>query len=283
MTNIVKNEKYSWFSKFWSNAHFSPDFLNFVPGMKIREKIKKAFRYFLVGVCFFIVSTFSYVLYLRWFPPITTPLMLVRGMEGPYKKGGSFQYRCYWKNYSELPEQLKVAVIASEDQEFAFHHGIDYGAVWDAAKHNLSSNKVIGGSTISQQVAKNIFLWQGRTYLRKALEAYFTTVIELVWSKERIMEMYLNCIEMGDGIFGAEAASLVYFHHSSFRMTKQEAALLAAILPNPRKFSATHPSPYIWAKTQNIERFMRMIKGTEYLRNFEKQKDRIQKDDKSEK
>ena len=237
----------------------------------MKAKLKKIGKYFLVVLGFFFLTSFFYVLYLRWFPPLTTPLMLVRAMEGPYKPGGAFRYQCYWKNYHELPEQLKVAVIASEDQEFAFHHGIDYGAVWDAAKHNWSSNKVIGGSTISQQVAKNIFLWQGRTFLRKGLEAYFTMLIELLWSKERIMEMYLNCIEMGDGIFGAEAASRAYFHHPGSQLSKREAALIAAILPNPRLYSATHPSPYIAAKTQNIIRFMRMIKGTEYLKNYEKQ------------
>src|SRR4051812_35192977 len=122
----------------------------------MKAKLKKVGKYFLIVLGFFFLSSFLYVLYLRWFPPLTTPLMLVRAIEGPYKKGGSFKYQCYWRSYDELPEQLKVAVIASEDQEFAFHHGIDYGAVWDAARHNWSSKKVIGGSTISQQVAKNI-------------------------------------------------------------------------------------------------------------------------------
>ncbi len=235
----------------------------------MKSKLRIVFKYLLIAFGFFVGSSLCYVCYLKWCPPCTTPLMLVRAIEGPYKPGTKFQIRSEWKNYEELPKQLKVAVIASEDQQFAFHHGIDYGAIWEAAKHNINSNKIVGGSTISQQVAKNIFLWQGRTYIRKSLEVYFTILIELIWGKERILEMYLNCIEMGDGIFGAEAASRAYFHKPCAQMSKHEAALLAAILPNPRKFSAVHPSPYIAAKTANIERFMRMIKGTDYLKNFE--------------
>jgi monofunctional biosynthetic peptidoglycan transglycosylase len=235
----------------------------------MKHFFKRLMYYILVGMAFFVLSSFLYVLYLRWCPPLTTPLMLVRAMEGPYRENGAFNYRCKWKGYNQISPQLEVAVIAAEDQQFAFHHGLDYEAIWDAFKYNWKSNKVRGGSTISQQVAKNVFLWQGRTYLRKSLEVYFTWMIELLWSKKRILEMYLNVIEMGDGIFGSEAAAKAYFKKPALDINNHEAALLAAILPNPRRFSAVQPSGYILAKTRNIERFMRMIKGKAYLKNLE--------------
>lgn len=235
----------------------------------MKPVLRKILYTLLAALCFFIVSTFLYVLYLRWCPPLTTPLMIIRAMENRPAGKKEFRFHCSWKSYDDISDQLKVAVIASEDQQFAFHHGLDYDAIFKAAKHNWNNKKVIGASTISQQVAKNVFLWPGRTYLRKSLEVYFTWLIELLWGKKRILEMYLNAIEMGDGIFGAESASRAYFRKPASDLSPREAALLAAILPNPRKFSAVHPTGYISAKTGRIQIFMRMINGTAYLKNIE--------------
>lgn len=176
-------------------------------------------------------------------PPLT-PLMVFRVFDQTF---GDYKYR-FKRDYVSLEEispNLQKAVIASEDQKFTEHHGFDFGAMEKAFKNNLKNKRIKGGSTISQQVAKNVFLWQGRSYLRKGLEAYFTLLIEVFWSKERILEMYLNVIEMGNGIYGAEAASQYYFETPAKSLSKKDAALIAAILPNPRKWNPTKPSSYL--------------------------------------
>jgi monofunctional biosynthetic peptidoglycan transglycosylase len=161
---------------------------------------------------------------------------------------------------------LVRAVIASEDQHFNEHWGFDIEALQKAYQHNQKSKKVKGGSTISQQVAKNVFLWPGRSYFRKGLEAYFTILIEITWSKKRIMEIYLNEIEMGDGIYGAEAASKKYFRKSAKDLSKRESALIAAVLPNPIRWTPVHPNAYIQRRQYRILRAMRYVGKPEYLK-----------------
>lgn len=156
---------------------------------------------------------------------------------------------------------MPVAVMASEDQRFLKHHGFDFGAMEKAAMHNINGRgrRIRGGSTISQQTAKNVFLWPGRSYVRKAFEAYFTFLIELVWSKQRIMEVYLNSIEMGDGIYGLDAVAQDNFHTSADNLTRYECALIAATLPNPREMDSAHPTAYLLRRQHQIEVQMRYI------------------------
>lgn len=162
-------------------------------------------------------------------------------------------------SYEEMGNNVKKAVIASEDQAFFNHNGFDYNAIEKAIKHNEKGKKIRGGSTISQQTAKNVFLWQGRSYVRKGLEAVYTFIIELVWGKDVILERYLNSIEMGRGVFGVEAASEYYFNKTSKDLTKSEAAWIATILPNPQKYDPKNPTPYLKKKHRWILRQMNNV------------------------
>lgn len=160
-----------------------------------------------------------------------------------------------WKPLEELSPHLQLAVVCCEDQNYLKHNGFDFGAIEKAIRHNETSSRKRGASTISQQVAKNVFLWPSRSWVRKGFEVYFTFLIETFWSKERIMEVYLNVIEMGDGIYGAEAASQAYFNKSAIEINKRQAATIAVTLPNPRKFNAKRPTNYLngrinWAMQQ---------------------------------
>jgi monofunctional biosynthetic peptidoglycan transglycosylase len=150
-----------------------------------------------------------------------------------------------WKPLEEISPSLQLAVVCSEDQNYLKHHGFDFGAIKKAIAHNKKSKRKRGASTISQQTAKNVFLWDGRSWVRKGFEVYFTFLIELFWSKERIMEVYLNVIEMGPGIYGAEAASQAYFKKSAININKQQAATISAILPSPLKYNAKRPSAFL--------------------------------------
>ena len=162
-------------------------------------------------------------------------------------------------SYDEMGNNVKKAVIAAEDQSFFNHNGFDYKAIEKAMQHNQKGKKVRGGSTISQQTAKNVFPWQGRSWIRKGFEAVYTFIIELVWGKDVILERYLNSIEMGRGVFGVEAASKYYFNKSAQNLTKSEAAWIAAILPNPQKYDPNNPSAYLKKKHNWILRQMNNI------------------------
>lgn len=186
--------------------------------------------------------------------------MLIRCVENTFA-GKTVRIDKDWKSLKNISPNLQLAVVASEDQRFLNHSGFDFEALQKAKKYNekmekRNKKKIRGGSTISQQTAKNVFLWHGSTFvtkaIRKVFEAYFTVLIEVFWDKQRIMEVYLNVIEMGDGIYGAEAASQYYFKHSAAKLSSSEAALIAAILPNPRKYSASRPGPYVSRRQGNI-------------------------------
>ncbi|GGK80257.1 hypothetical protein GCM10011405_30040 [Rufibacter glacialis] len=168
----------------------------------------------------------------------------------------------------DMSLHLPLAVVAAEDQLFFTHHGFDFKAIKAAFQRNMSSKKTVGGSTISQQVAKNVFLWHGRSYLRKGVEMYFTFLIEVLWGKERILEVYLNIAEMGDHIFGVHAASQKYFRCAPTEVTKNQAALLAAVLPNPIKYTAASPSGYTLRRRRNIARNMTRLGGSTYIKKM---------------
>lgn len=192
---------------------------------------------------FLIVSIFSVIVF-RWVPIYITPLVVIRMVENKLD-GKDASYKKTWKPLEEISPHLQLAVVCSEDQNYLKHNGFDFGAIEKAIKHNKTHKRKRGASTISQQVAKNVFLWQSRSWIRKGFEVYFTFLIELFWSKERIMEVYLNVIEMGNGVYGAEAAAKANFNTTAVKLTKRQAAAIASTLPNPRKFSAKKPSAYI--------------------------------------
>ena len=213
---------------------------------------------------FFIGSVALTIIY-RFVPPPFTYLMIQRLVEQKMD-GEDLKLRKDWVSIDKMSPYLVRAVIASEDQHFNEHWGFDIEALQKAYQHNQKSKKVKGGSTISQQVAKNVFLWPGRSYIRKGLEAYFTILIEITWSKKRIMEIYLNEIEMGDGIYGAEAAAQKYFHKPAKDLSKRESALIAAVLPNPIRWTPANPNAYIQRRQYRILRAMRYVGKPEYLK-----------------
>lgn len=221
--------------------------------------LKKILRFFFKLCLWFITISVISVVIFRFVPIPFTPLMLTRPFE--QKAAGKEMHSSHdWVSIDEISPNMQKAVIASEDDRFLEHHGFNFDAMWKAYKHNQKGRKIKGGSTISQQTAKNVFLWQGRSYLRKGLEAYFTVLIELLWSKERIMEVYLNSIEMGDGVYGVQAASQYWYHKDAANLTKYEAAGIAAILPNPLKYKAKNSSSYIERRKGRIVRLMRYVK-----------------------
>jgi monofunctional biosynthetic peptidoglycan transglycosylase len=215
------------------------------------------------GMLWFFGISILLVLIFKWIPVPFTPLMITRAIEQKME-GKEMTCSHDWVPLEDISINLQKAVIASEDGNFLKHSGFDFKAMQKAFKNNNRGKKLKGGSTISQQTAKNVFLWQGRSYVRKGLEAYFTFLIELIWGKERIMEVYLNSIEMGNGVYGAEAASEHWYRKKAKDLTKNQAAGIAAILPNPRKYKATNSSSYIEKRKNKIVRIMNQIGKIEY-------------------
>ena len=217
--------------------------------------IGRIFKWMVVA---FFGSTILAVVALRFIPVYFTPLMFIRCAQ-QISKGEEIKLKHHWVPLSDISIHLPVAVMASEDQRFLLHHGFDYNAIEQAAMSNLKGGKKRGGSTISQQTAKNVFLWPGRSWVRTGLEAYFTVLIEMTWRKQRIMEVYLNSIEMGPGIYGADAVAQQHFDKTASELFRSECALIAATLPNPIKFSSKSPSPYMQKRKRQIEQQMRFM------------------------
>ena len=208
----------------------------------------------------FFASTILSVVALRFIPVVVTPLMLIRCYQ-QVKAGEKLKLSHDWEPLENISSQLPIAVMASEDANFLQHHGFDYKAIEKAVErnHKHPEKRKLGASTISQQTAKNVFLWPGRSWVRKGFEVYFTVLIELMWPKERIMEVYLNSIEMGDGIYGAEAVADAHFNTTAKELTKAQCALIAATLPNPRRFSSKNPSAYMLKRQKRILREMKYV------------------------
>jgi len=209
-----------------------------------------------------VLSVLSVVLF-RWINPPFTAFMA----ESQVSAGYVSLHR--WVELAQISPNLALAVIASEDQKFPEHRGFDVEAIEKAYQLNQHSHKIRGASTISQQVAKNLFLWSGRSYFRKGLEAYFTVLIEACWPKRRILEMYLNSAEFGLGTYGAEAAAQRFFHRPAARLTRSDAALLAAVLPNPEHYSAAAPSAYLQRRREQILAQMQALGGPEMLEEID--------------
>ena len=209
----------------------------------------------------FFASTILSVVAFRFLPVVVTPLMVIRVVQQA-KEGRELKMSHDWVSLEEISPSLPVAVIASEDGKFLGHHGFDFEAIQHAAKRNLEhpEKRKLGASTISQQTAKNVFLWPGRSWWRKGLEAYFTSLIELLWTKQRIMEVYLNSIEMGEGIYGADAVAEYHFGTTADKLTKGQCALIAVSLPNPRRFNSAKPSGYMLKRQKRILHEMKFVK-----------------------
>lgn len=219
--------------------------------------VKKILRIFIKIILWFIGLSVGSVIVFRFVPVPVTPLMLIRCVEQK-SDGKSMKLSKDWTPINEMSAAMPLAVIASEDQNFEEHFGFDLDAIRKAQAYNErhKGKKMKGASTISQQTAKNVFLWPSRSWIRKGFEVYFTFLIELFWSKQRIMEVYLNVIETGDGVYGAEAAAKEFFHKPAKKLSMREAALIAAVLPNPRKWSPSKPTAYIQRKSSRIIHFM---------------------------
>lgn len=222
---------------------------------KRRRPVRPAVRWVGIVLLFVLLATWLPVLLLRWLEPPVTAFML----QQTTLSGGSYDYQ--WQDWPELGPAAALAVMAAEDQRFPDHYGFDFTAIQSALGDRLDGQTLRGASTISQQVAKNLFLWPGRSLVRKAIEAWFTALIELSWPKRRILEVYLNIAEFGPGVYGVPAASRIYFAKRPSQLTVAEAALLAAVLPNPEQFRVQQPSDYVRERQrwimQHIERLRR--------------------------
>lgn len=204
----------------------------------------------------FLIYSVSLTWIYRWVPVYFTPLMGIRLVEQAWDKDKELKLMKDWTPIDEISSHMVQAVVAAEDQKFPDHFGFDVEAIQKALEGNQAGRNLKGGSTISNQTAKNVFLWPGRNYVRKGLEAYFTLLIELFWSKERIMEVYLNVIETGEGIYGVEAAAQAFYHKQAGQLNRNEAAMIAAVLPNPRRWSPSKPTPYNYQRQSWILRNM---------------------------
>lgn len=221
------------------------------------KTVRKIIRWF---IAIFFASTILAVVAYRFIPVWFTPLMFIRCAQ-QVSEGKELKLSHHWVSIDDISPSMPVAVMASEDANFLKHHGFDYKAIEHAAKRNREhpEKQKLGASTISQQTAKNVFLWPGRSWIRKGFEVYFTTLIELLWSKQRIMEVYLNSIEMGDGIYGVDAVAEEHFQTDAKSLSREQCALIAATLPNPRKFSSKNPSDYMYKRQSRILKEMKFI------------------------
>jgi monofunctional glycosyltransferase len=251
-----KPKSKSWFLKPFSGNSSSK--------VSLKSRI---FSFILKAVVWFFGISIALVIIFKFVPIFFTPTMLDRKISA-LLDGEDSEINYSWRPYEKISKEAALAVVAAEDQFFPEHSGFDFKAMNKAFQGNLKGKKLKGASTITQQVAKNVFLWQGRSYIRKGLEAYFTLMIELIWGKERILEVYLNVAETGKMTFGFEEGAQKYYGHSAATLSRTEAAKMAAVLPNPIRFSVTNSSNYIQRRANFIARQMRMLGGKAYLKGI---------------
>jgi monofunctional glycosyltransferase len=216
-----------------------------------------------------VVLTVACVATMRWVDPFTSAFIVRDRVSAWWQDDKTFVYRRQWVDLKQISPSMRLAVIASEDQKFPEHWGFDFAQINNALDDREQGRRTRGASTITQQVAKNLFLWPGHSWVRKGIEAYFTVLIEALWSKPRILEVYLNSAEFGRGVYGVQAASHAYFKKSAAQLTTYEAALLAAVLPNPIRLKAAAPSFYVRSRQSFIVRQMRGLGGTAYLKTLD--------------
>lgn len=212
------------------------------------------------------------MLLLRWLNPLTSAVMVEARIHAWAARAHDYRTDFQWASLEQISPHAAIAVIASEDQLFPFHAGFDFNSIRAAVRASEQGKRLRGASTISQQVAKNLFLWSGHSFVRKGLEAYFTVLIEVLWPKERILEVYLNIAQFGDGIYGVQAAAQRFWHKPAQKLTSSEAALLAAVLPNPLKMHADRPSRYVQLRRDWILGQMRDLGGAAYLKALERER-----------
>ncbi|MGH8025139.1 MAG: monofunctional biosynthetic peptidoglycan transglycosylase [Pseudoxanthomonas sp.] len=230
-----------------------------------RTRSRRWLRWLLALPFLFAAASILQVAVLRFVDPPFSAFMMARQFEAWGAGEAGFRVAYDWRDMKDISPSLPVAMVAAEDQNFANHRGFDFKAIEKARINNAKGRKVRGASTVSQQVAKNLFLWQGRSWVRKGVEAWYTLLIELMWPKTRILEVYANIAEFGDGIYGAQAASRSYWRKDANRLSPAESARLAAVLPAPRRYSVARPGPFVQRRANWIQRQARQIGGPGYL------------------
>lgn len=232
-------------------------------GKRIILILKSIIKFFVL----IFISSVLIVFLLRWINPVTSSIMIQRQIESIFT--GEFDYIKYsWVDYDDCSPYLPIAFVAAEDQNFPNHFGFDVREIKKALKQYERGRRIRGASTITQQVAKNLFLWEGKSFIRKGVEAYFTVLIELLWDKKRILEVYMNIAEFGDMIFGVKMASLAYYKKLPAKVSASQAALLAAVLPNPLRYSVLRPSGYVRGRQNWILKQISSLGGPEYLKDL---------------
>ncbi len=231
-----------------------------------RELLRRLWRLLAYAMIGGLLASIAAVATLRFVDPWTSAVIVNERVASWFDdKPGALRIQRQWRDYDQISGQLALAVVAAEDQRFPEHYGFDFEQIQKAMDEAERGRRSRGASTITQQVAKNLFLWNGRSYVRKGLEAWFTLLIETLWPKQRTLEIYLNIAEFGRGIYGAEAAAQAFFHKPAKNLARSEAARLAAVLPSPRRYSAVNPGPYVQQRQQQIEAQMAALGGMSYL------------------
>jgi monofunctional biosynthetic peptidoglycan transglycosylase len=232
-----------------------------------KQKLYRIFKRLLKFAIIFFVSTVLIVFAMRWINPVTSSIMIQRQISSLLK--GDFQLVNYhWVDYDDVSKYMPIAIVAAEDQNFPNHFGFDFKQIEKAMKQNKKGKRIRGASTITQQVAKNLFLWEGKSFIRKGIEAYFTILIELLWDKKRILEVHMNIAEFGKNIFGVGIASLAYYKLPPGKLSMSQAALLAAVLPNPLRYSVLKPSRYVRGRQNWIISQINSLGGSDYLKDI---------------
>ncbi|MFC7300850.1 monofunctional biosynthetic peptidoglycan transglycosylase [Cognatiluteimonas weifangensis] len=234
-----------------------------------RRRRRRWWRWLLALPLLWVLVTGLQVLALRFVDPPFSAFMAARQLAA--WRQGDWDYGIVhdWRDLERIAPSLPLALVAAEDQNFPVHHGFDFEAIAKARRNNARGRKLRGASTISQQVAKNLFLWSGRSWVRKGVEAWYTVLIEALWPKRRILEVYANIAEFGDGVYGAQAAARSFFGKDASGLSPAESARLAAVLPSPRRYDARNPGPYVRRRSANIQRQMRHLGGSAYLETLD--------------
>lgn len=240
-----------------------------IAGRRRPGRLRRVLRRLAWVAVLLVGATVLQVAVLRFVDPPFSAFMAARQFEAWGAGDTGFRVAHDWRALEEIAPHVPLAVVAAEDQRFADHHGFDFEAIADARERHARGGKLRGASTISQQVAKNLFLWSGRSWVRKGIEAWYTLLIEALWPKSRILEVYVNVAEFGDGVYGAQAAARTWFGKDAAALSPSEAARLAAVLPSPKRYSVGAPGPYVRGRAAAIERQMRQIGGTAWLRRIE--------------
>lgn len=235
------------------------------PDLEPSRRRRWRWKYLLWLPVLFVAGSVLQVATLRFIDPPLSTVMLWRYGEALGQRDWDYRLHYQWRDLDQMAASLPISLVAAEDQRFPEHNGFDLKAIEKARDHNARGGRLRGASTISQQVAKNLFLWQGRSWVRKGLEVWYTVLIEALWPKSRILEMYANIAEFGDGIYGAQAASRQFWNKDASRLTPAESATLAAVLPAPRRYNAARPGPYVQRRANWIQRQARQLGGGSYL------------------